>query len=51
MDQKAIEDVGYDKGFKKGIEELAKRMKKQKIDINIIIDATGLGEKEIQNLE
>ena len=50
MDQKAIEDAGYDKGFKKEIEEVAKRMKKQKIDINIIIDATGLGKEEIQNL-
>ena len=55
MDQKAIEGAGYDKGVKvgieRGIEKVAKNMIKNKIDINIIIETTGLTKEEIENLK
>ena len=62
MDQKAIEDAGYDKGLNDGIAkgitqgkknkttEIAKRMKEQGIDIEKIKDITGLTIEEINNL-
>ena len=54
MDQKAIEDAGYDKGLNDGIEkekiEIAKRMKEQGIDTEKIKDITGLTIEEINNL-
>ena len=54
MDQKAIEDAGYDKGLNDGIEkekiEIAKRMKEQGIDTKTIKDITGLTIEEINNL-
>lgn len=66
MDQKAIEGAGYDKGLKAGIElgieqgikqgknhqtrTIAKNMKNQNIDIEIISKVTGLSIKEIENL-
>ena len=54
MDQKAIEDAGYDKGFENGIRKekssVAKKMKEQKIDIKIISKVTGLSSKEIESL-
>ena len=66
MDQKAIEDAGYDKGLNDGIEkgrkegisqgqkkktlEIAQKMKKQGIDIETIKDITDLTIEEINNL-
>ena len=67
MDQKAIEDAGYDKGLKDGMEQgikegieqgiqqekiaIAKNMKKQNIDIKVISDITGLSIKKIEELK
>ena len=66
MDQKAIEDAGYDKGLNDGIEkgrkegisqgqkkktlEMAQKMKKQGIDIETIKDITDLTIEEITEL-
>ena len=66
MDQKAIEDAGYDKGLKEGIEQglkrgieqgknrqneiIAKKMKKQNLDIKVISEITGLSTKEIEKI-
>lgn len=53
MDQKAIEGDGYDQGMKEGKEKIniAKKLLKQKIDINIIIEAAGLTKEEIERLK
>ena len=55
MDQKAIEDAGYDKGFEKGRNEqtiiIAKKLKKQNIDIKVISESTGLSIEEIEKLK
>ena len=63
MDQKAIEGAGFDKGLKAGIEqgiqqgidqntiEIAKKLKEQNIDIEVISKVTGLSIKEIENLK
>ena len=58
MDKKAIEDAGYDKGLEIGIKEgikkqtivIAKKMKEQNVDIDIIIKTTGLTKEEIEEL-
>ena len=70
MDQKAIEDAGYDKGYDSGYDsgynsghdsgtiegkrkeklEIAKKMKSRKIDIDDIIEITGLTKEEIEKL-
>ena len=66
MDQKAIEDAGYDKGLNAGFEkgrkegisqgqkkktlEIAQKMKKQGIDIETIKDITDLTIEEITEL-
>ena len=66
MDQKAIEDAGYDKGLKAGIEQgikqgleqgkkkenlkIAKRMLDEKIDLTTISKITGLSIQELKNL-
>ena len=62
MDQKAIEDAGYDKGLKAGIEQginqginqrnkqIAKKMLNEKIDLDTISRITGLSIKELKNL-
>ena len=70
MDQKAIEDAGYDKGYDSGYDsgynsghdsgtlegekkksiEIAKKMKSKKINIDDIIEITGLTKKEIEKL-
>ena len=62
MDQKAIEDAGYDKGLSAGIEqgikqgeenkkiELAKKMKQEGIDIETIQKITELSQEEISKL-
>ena len=67
MDQKAIEGAGFDKGLKAGIEqgieqgiqqgieqktiEIAKKLKEQNIEIEVISKVTGLSIKEIENLK
>ena len=54
MDQKAIEDAGYDKGTLEGKRkeklEIAKKMKSKKIDIEDIVEITGLTKEEIEEL-
>ena len=66
MDQKAIEDAGYDKGYDSGYNsgydsgtlegekkksiEIAKKMKSKKIDIEDIVEITGLTKEEIEKL-
>ena len=58
MDQKAIEDAGYDKGLKTGIErgkeqnnlQIAKKMLSKKFDINTISEITGLTVEELKKL-
>ena len=54
MDQKAIEDAGYDKGTldgeKKKSIEIAKKMKEEKMDISTITKITGLTMEEIEKL-
>ena len=50
MDQKAIEDAGYDKGLKAGIEQIAKKMLSKKIDLNTNSELTGLSIQELKNL-
>ena len=58
MDQQAIHDHGYDKGWESGIEEgskqekikIAKRLKEKGIDVNIIAEVAGLTKEEIEKL-
>ena len=58
MDQKAIEDAGYDKGLKTGIYQgisqeklqIAKKMLNEKIDLDTISRITGLSIQELKNL-
>ena len=62
MDQKAIEDAGYDKGYDSGYDsgtldgekkksiEIAKKLKSKKMDIDDIIEITGLKKEEIEKL-
>ena len=58
MDQQAIHDHGYDKGWESGIEEgskqekikIAKRLKEKGIDIKIIAEVSGLTKEEIEKL-
>ena len=50
MDQKAIEDAGYDKGEKNKAIEIAKKMKQKNIPIKEIIEITGLTREEIEKL-
>ena len=55
MDQKAIEDAGFDKGLKTGIEQntidIARKMIEQDIDIKIISKITGLSIDKIKDLK
>ena len=54
MDQKAIEDLGFDKGMQEGKRqknlEIAKKMKSENIDVCIISKITGLDKEQIENL-
>lgn len=58
MDQKAIEDAGYDKGIEQGLKkgeknkaiEIAKKLKEMKIPLEEIVEATGLLKEEILKL-
>lgn len=51
MDQKAIEDAGFDKGVKAGVIQVAKKMKEQNVDIEIISKVTELTIEEIEKLK
>lgn len=54
MDYQAFEDTGFDKGLKAGEKnasiKIAKKLKKDNLDIQTISKYTGLTVKEIQNL-
>ena len=66
MDQKAIEDAGYDKGYDSGYNsgrdsgtlegekkksiEIAKKLKSMNVDIQTIVESTGLTKEEIEKL-
>ncbi len=50
MDNKAIEKAGYIKGKKDGTVSVAKKLKSKGIDIETIIQTTGLTKQEIENL-
>ena len=50
LDQKAIEDAGYDKGLKDGKKEIAKNLLKLNMSIEQIKEVTGLTEEEIKKL-
>ena len=54
MDKHAIHAAGYDKGLEQGLQqgkiEIAKKLKQRKIDIDIIIETTGLTKEEIEKL-
>lgn len=58
LDQKNIEETGFERGMEQGLEqgikqssiEIAKKLKKEKIDIQIIIKVTGLTKEQIKNL-
>ena len=50
MDQKAIQDAGYDKGAKNKQIEIAKKMKTKGIDEKIILEVTELSKEEIEKI-
>ena len=57
MDKHAIHAAGYDKGLEQGLQQahedlkqVAKKLKDEDVDINLIIKATGLTKEEIDNL-
>ena len=54
MDKHAIHAAGYDKGLQDGKNneklEMAKKMKKEEIELSIIIKITGLTKEEIEKL-
>lgn len=51
MDQKAVEATGYDKGMKAGKKEIAKKMLRDKLSIEMIISYTGLTKEEIEEIK
>ena len=67
MDKKAIENAGFDKGLEAGLEQgleqgikqgkeektidIAKKLKEQNVDIDIISKTTGLTKEEIKDLK
>ena len=50
-DMMATEDYGYEHGKKEEKLEIAKKLLKQGIDVQIIMTATGLSKKEIEQLK
>ena len=61
-DQHAIEDFGYDKGYKAGveqeraekqekIEDIVKKLKEKNVDAKFIVEVTGLTEEEIEKIK
>ncbi len=55
MDEKAIYDKGIDVGIKQGEEkkqiEIARKMKQRNIDIEVIMEVTGLNKKKLDEIE
>ena len=51
MDQKAIEDGGYDKGLRQGKIEIAKKLLKLGLEDSKIIEATELTQDEIEKIK
>jgi len=62
MDQKAIQEYGYLKGKEEGIQQgkiegikeekikIAKELLKKKIDIDLVVETTGLSKEDVENL-
>ena len=50
MDQTSLENYGYRKGMKAGIEQIIKRMIQMNLDINTISDLTNVPVSEINKL-
>ena len=54
MDEKAVFDAGKEDGIQQGELQtkinIAKNMKNKKIDINIIVEVTGLTKEEIEKI-
>lgn len=50
LDKKAIKAAGYDQGLKEGLKQVAKKLKEKDVDVNFIVEATGLTKEEIENL-
>ena len=50
FERQGIEEAGFDKGVKKEKCEIAKKLKESNIDIEIIIECTGLTKEEIEEL-
>ena len=54
-DKHAIEDFGYDKGYKSGQskkqEEIVRNLKKKNMDAKFIAEVTGLTEEEIEKIK
>lgn len=51
MDYADIEAFGFDKGKKEEKERIVKQMLKMKLDINVIMETTGLSKEEVEALE
>ena len=50
MDKHAIHAAGYDKGLHDSKMKIAKKLKEKNIDIDIIMETTGLTKEEIEKL-
>ena len=50
MEMKSQEQYGYEKGYEQNKIETAKKMKAQKLDIDLIISITGLTKEEIEKI-
>ena len=50
FERKGIEEAGFDKGVKASKIEIAKKLKENNIDIEIITKCTGLTKEEIENI-
>lgn len=51
LDQIAIEEAGYDKGVRDGIQKMVRNMISQKIDLETICQITGLSKEEIEKIK
>ncbi len=47
---KAIHDTFFEKGLEKGIKKTAQKMIKKGIDIDVIVEITGLTREQIEQL-
>ena len=50
FERQGIEEAGFDKGVKASKIEIAKKLKENNIDIEIITKCTGLTKEEIENI-